>query len=70
MFSEVIYNKDNYAKVMNVIDLFLKKDGVCYMANKLFYFGVGGSLPEFKDFIDLKYGNKFSWETAKFINTK
>ena len=25
----------------------LKKGGECYMANKVFYFGVGGSIQEF-----------------------
>ena len=49
--SEVIYNKDNYAKVANIIYNFLAQDGICYMCNKLFYFGVGGSTPEFKQFL-------------------
>ena len=26
-------------------------NGVAILANKLFYFGVGGSMPEFKEFI-------------------
>ena len=49
--SEVIYNKDNYEKVANLLVTFLKPNGICYMANKLYYFGVGGSTPEFKDFL-------------------
>jgi hypothetical protein len=49
--SEVIYNQNNYNKIARVILKLLKLHGVCILANKLFYFGVGGSLFEFKDFI-------------------
>ncbi|EGR27573.1 SAM dependent methyltransferase, putative [Ichthyophthirius multifiliis] len=54
LMSEVIYNVENYEKVINLVLKFMKKDGVSILANKLYYFGVGGSMPEFKQFV-LKY---------------
>ena len=49
--SEVIYHEENYLKICNLIKKAMKKDGICYMASKVFYYGVGGSL---YDFMDLK----------------
>ncbi|XP_031624767.1 histidine protein methyltransferase 1 homolog [Contarinia nasturtii] len=46
--SETIYNAANYEKLINVIKTKLKPDGACYLAAKLHYFGVGGSLREFE----------------------
>lgn len=48
----------------------MKPDGVCLLASKLYYFGVGGSLMEFKDFIKKNYASELEISTAKFINTK
>jgi hypothetical protein len=43
--SEVIYNVENYEKIANLIIKFMKSEGVSILANKLYYFGVGGSMP-------------------------
>lgn len=51
MLSEVIYNQANYEKIATVVTALLKPDGVCFLANKLYYFGVGGSMPEFKQYL-------------------
>jgi len=42
--SEVIYQPENYEKIINLMIEFLNQGGICLMANKLFYFGVGGSI--------------------------
>lgn len=47
--SETIYNVQNYEKLIECIKTKLKPTGVCYLAAKLHYFGVGGSLRQFED---------------------
>jgi len=47
--AEVIYNRSNYEKVSSVIQQLLKPEGECLMASKIYYYGVGGCLPEFKE---------------------
>jgi len=49
--SEVIYNEDNYLKIANFIKKTLKLTGFCLMASKVYYYGVGGSLFDFMDFL-------------------
>lgn len=46
--SETIYNVQNYEKIIKLLKTRLKPNGVCYLAAKLHYFGVGGSLRHFK----------------------
>lgn len=46
--SETIYNPKNYAKIINVLKAKLKPNGICYLAAKSHYFGVGGSLRQFE----------------------
>lgn len=53
--SETIYNVQNYDKLINCIKTKLKPTGTCYLAAKLHYFGVGGSLRQFEDVL-LKKG--------------
>lgn len=55
LMSEVIYRKENYEKIANVIVNHMKKEGVCFLASKVYYFGVGGSLPEFEIFLQNSY---------------
>nr|CAD7267270.1 unnamed protein product [Timema shepardi] len=49
--SETIYNPDNHLKLYKVIRDRLKKTGVAYLAAKSCYFGVGGSLQQFKQLL-------------------
>lgn len=49
--SETIYNVQNYEKLINCIKTKLKPSGICYLAAKLHYFGVGGSLRQFEDIL-------------------
>ena len=48
---DTLYNNENYEKIYNLIKNYLDKDGVAYFASKRFYFGVGGSSSEFRQFI-------------------
>lgn len=64
--SETIYNAQNYEKIINIIKSKLKSTGVCYLAAKLHYFGVGGSLREFETIL-LKE-NLFKTETVFSCN--
>mmetsp|Transcript_10553 Transcript_10553/g.9128 ORF Transcript_10553/g.9128 Transcript_10553/m.9128 type:complete len:112 (-) Transcript_10553:141-476(-) len=55
--AEVIYDPENYGKLANLIQNLLAKDGICLISSKLYYFGNGGSVDEFKDFIEENYPN-------------
>lgn len=46
--SETIYNVQSYQKIIDIIKMKMKPTGVCYLAAKLHYFGVGGSLRSFE----------------------
>lgn len=67
--SEVIYQTENYEKIADIIEKSLKKDGTCILATKFYYFGVGGSLPDFINFLER---NKKSLKVVeeKEINNK
>lgn len=68
--SEVIYQKENYEKIANIIQKTLKpKQGICILSTKYYYFGVGGSLPDFLDFISKKFPDLKVIE-EKELNTK
>ncbi|KAJ8981630.1 hypothetical protein NQ317_000858, partial [Molorchus minor] len=74
--SETIYNTDNYAKLHNVFEKLLKISGTMYpfsmfnfactisrhiyLAAKSFYFGVGGGISLFQDFLEKKKVFKYS----------
>lgn len=64
--SETIYNVQNYAKIVNILKTKLKPLGTCYLAAKLHYFGVGGSLREFEQIL-LKE-NGFDCESVHLCN--
>jgi len=49
--SETIYNPDNYEILHDVILKLLAPHGVCYLAGKSVYFGVGGSMWAFREFV-------------------
>lgn len=46
--SEVTYREENYDKIINFIFKNMKLSGRCILANKSYYFGVGGNLVDFK----------------------
>lgn len=64
--SETIYNVDNYSKIIRVLKERLKTGGECYLAAKQHYFGVGGSVGQFK--IALSKSGVFDTETVFTCN--
>uniref|UniRef100_A0A183D8J0 Methyltranfer_dom domain-containing protein n=1 Tax=Gongylonema pulchrum TaxID=637853 RepID=A0A183D8J0_9BILA len=49
--SETIYNEKNYESLHDVIDALLIPDGLVLLAAKLYYFGVGGNIPSFLEYL-------------------
>ncbi|KOC65533.1 Histidine protein methyltransferase 1 like protein [Habropoda laboriosa] len=50
--SETIYNPDNHKKLYEVFKQRLKQDGIGLIAAKSYYFGVGGGIRQFQNFIE------------------
>ncbi len=48
----------------------LKKTGVAIMATKMYYFGVGGSLCEFEEYLENNYGNLLELESLQTVCDK
>ncbi|KAJ8014390.1 hypothetical protein DPEC_G00039720 [Dallia pectoralis] len=49
--SETIYNKSYYSALHNTLHRLLAPDGIVYLATKTHYFGVGGGLHLFEQFV-------------------
>ncbi|KAG5874411.1 hypothetical protein JTB14_033168 [Gonioctena quinquepunctata] len=49
--SETIYSTESYEKLHKVFEKLLKKEGVIFLAAKSFYFGVGGGISLFQDYL-------------------
>lgn len=49
--SELIYDPSSYVKIFAILRHALAPGGVCYLANKAYYFGCGGSTDAFRKFI-------------------
>lgn len=64
--SETIYNTENYNKIICVLNEKLSPSGTCYLAAKQHYFGVGGSIGQFK--IALSNCGVFKTETVYTCN--
>ncbi|CAG9865312.1 unnamed protein product [Phyllotreta striolata] len=64
--SETIYNTNYYTKLHRVFENLLKKDGVIYLAAKSFYFGVGGGVHLFENYMDNKkvFRHTCCWSTT------
>eukprot|EP01138_Halocafeteria_seosinensis_P014899 gb/GECG01015209.1/.p1 GENE.gb/GECG01015209.1/~~gb/GECG01015209.1/.p1 ORF type:complete len:366 (+),score=35.39 gb/GECG01015209.1/:1-1098(+) len=54
--SETLYNERYYPRLWNVVKDLLRKGGICILASKRFYFGVGGGTTSFVDFIKRQEG--------------
>lgn len=50
--SETIYNPDNYEKFLETIKRKLSPNGTCFVAAKIYYFGVGGGSREFHQYLN------------------
>lgn len=49
--SETIYNIDNQPKLLSLFDCCLETEGKIVLAAKVHYFGVGGGLRQFEEFL-------------------
>lgn len=52
--SETLYNPGMYSVIHNVLSHLLSSDGSAIIAAKSYYFGVGGSIAEFCEFVEQK----------------
>lgn len=50
--SETIYNEDNYPKLVNLFKKTLNPSGRVFVADKTHYFGVGGGMRSFEEYIE------------------
>jgi hypothetical protein len=55
--SELIYNEENYEKIQRVIREWMKPEGCAVLANKQYYFGVGGNTMNFKEYLEQQHFN-------------
>lgn len=62
----MIYNEGNYSKILRFLEEFMKPNGSCFLANKAYYFGVGGTMVNFKKTIEKE--SKLRWESLLKIN--
>ena len=69
LMSEVLYNPDQYPKLGTLINELLTETGICIISSKLYYFGVNGSVDEFKDFMEINYPH-LSIQTLLEIDNK
>ncbi|KAK6744704.1 hypothetical protein RB195_011428 [Necator americanus] len=49
---ETIYNTDDYEALHDAFDYALSPKGVIWVAAKIFYFGVGGNVPSFIEYVE------------------
>ncbi|XP_039255494.2 histidine protein methyltransferase 1 homolog [Styela clava] len=63
--SETIYNTAYYSKLHSFLEKFLKRDGVIYMGSKSHYFGVGGGVLAWTEFV--KSRDVFEMRTVHVI---
>ncbi|VDN07594.1 unnamed protein product [Thelazia callipaeda] len=49
--SETIYNKQYYGDLHDLFDAALSTDGIIFLAAKMYYFGVGGDMPTFQEYV-------------------
>jgi SAM-dependent methyltransferase len=64
--ADTIYNIQNYDSLYNIIKTRLKNPGICFIASKKFYYGVGGGTNQFIDYVNQQ--GDFNVTVAKEIN--
>ncbi|CAG5127272.1 unnamed protein product, partial [Candidula unifasciata] len=64
--AETIYNTDDYSKLHDVFKTVLADTGVIYLAAKTYYFGVGGSIDSFIEYV--RGENCFNIEIVHSVN--
>ncbi|CAK8683793.1 unnamed protein product [Clavelina lepadiformis] len=66
LMAETIYSISSYEKLHDLINNILAKEGVAYVAAKSFYFGVGGGVQLWTDFVKKK--NVFRIDSVQIID--
>lgn len=63
--SETIYNIENQEKLLETFRKRLKEDGIVLVAGKSHYFGVGGGLEQFIDYVKSKnvFTTNYLWKS-------
>ncbi len=64
--SETIYNQANYAALHDFCKAVLKPDGFILLSAKRYYYGVGGGVDSFLDFVEAQ--KTFGYQMAKVID--
>lgn len=68
--SETIYNPANNQKIIDVLKAMLRPEtGVCFLAAKTYYFGVGGGLRAFESLLaaDGALRSQVVWQSTKNV---
>uniref|UniRef100_A0A1I7Z645 protein-histidine N-methyltransferase n=1 Tax=Steinernema glaseri TaxID=37863 RepID=A0A1I7Z645_9BILA len=70
--AETIYNEDSYSKLHDLMFKTLKKNGRAYLAAKIEYFGVGGSLGAFLHYVRTqgKFQAEVKWTSSSSVPRK
>uniref|UniRef100_A0AAR5P617 protein-histidine N-methyltransferase n=1 Tax=Dendroctonus ponderosae TaxID=77166 RepID=A0AAR5P617_DENPD len=65
--AETIYNVDNYPKLHDCFKNLLKQNGEIYVAAKSYYFGVGGGISLFEDYLKSRttFKSKICWDSSE-----
>uniref|UniRef100_A0A915Q319 protein-histidine N-methyltransferase n=1 Tax=Setaria digitata TaxID=48799 RepID=A0A915Q319_9BILA len=68
--SETIYNEEHYGILHDLLDIVLPPNGL--LAAKMFYFGVGGNIPAFVDFVKMRgiFNTYICWSSETDVPRK
>lgn len=64
--ADILYEIENYKTLIDLFDYYLTENGSAIIITKMYYYGNGGSLYEFQDYVD--QSKLFTYKTLKIIN--
>ncbi|VDN89383.1 unnamed protein product [Brugia pahangi] len=70
--SETIYNEEHYEILHKLFDVVLPADGLILLAAKMFYFGVGGNIPSFLEYVKTRgiFDTYICWSSESDVPRK
>ncbi|VDK75958.1 unnamed protein product [Onchocerca ochengi] len=70
--SETIYNEEHYGILHDLFDVVLPPDGLILLAAKMFYFGVGGNIPSFLEYVKMRgiFDTYICWSSESDVPRK
>ncbi|MCP9259500.1 Golgin subfamily A member 4 [Dirofilaria immitis] len=70
--SETIYNEENYGILHDLFDVVLPPDGLILLAAKMFYFGIGGNIPSFLEYVKTRsiFDTYICWSSESDVPRK